>query len=351
MVMLISVTVPIDLSVSAEDTSSGTGNDISSNYIDGYIAIKDKYDFADIAENPSGKYYLADDIVFAEEDFVYGEDFYGFEALDTFSGVFDGCGHSINGIESDCAIAVKNTGVIKNLSINNSEFTSGAVCEQNDGTIENCTLESSIADGIVYKNYGKISYCISTDNDCGICYNNFSNGVITHCINNSDLSNVSGIVGDANHGEISYCINNGDITSSGGDLGGICSRCTSSYFADDKAIVKNCINNGDIYARRAGGICQCLYYGKIVNCLNTGDVYATNSIGGGVIYGPTKFSSGIAEIHSGKQVICCMNTGSVNSGSGAAVALIIDGETGSIIDSYYLEGVGKDNYCEIAYGQ
>lgn len=303
-----------------------------------YIAVKDKYDLADIANNPSGNYYLTDDIVFTANDFKYGGDFFNggkyFNAINSFRGTLDGCGHTISGLKADSLIGTNN-GTVENICLKNCTFTSAAVCKTNNSEVKNCKLESSTASSIVKDNNGNISYCFSNDNDCGIC--NTNSGFISYCVNNSDLleiddfSNYNGGIAIYNYNSISYCINNGNIQSDNGRLGGICGRSSSSdgYGGGTLPQIYGCINNGSIMGYRTGGICNEFQYGDIVNCLNTGNVYASAS---------NSWSSGIAHLEYGASIICCVNTGTINNGTGGAVAL-----GGSTQLCYYLANTGRPN--------
>lgn len=303
-----------------------------------YVAVKDKYDLADIANNPGGNYYLTDDILFTANDFKYNGDFFNngdyFDSISNFNGRLDGCGHTISGLKADSLIGTNN-GTIENICLKNCTFTSAAVCKTNNSEVKNCKLESSTASSIVKNNNGNISYCFSNDNDCGIC--NTNSGFISYCVNNSDLleiddfSNYNGGIAIYNYNSISYCINNGHIQSDNGRLGGICGRSSSSdgYGGGTLPQIYGCINNGSIMGYRTGGICCEFQYGDIVNCLNTGNVYASAS---------NSWSSGIANLEYGASIICCVNTGTINNGTGGAVAL-----GGSTQLCYYLANTGRPN--------
>ncbi|MBQ1967826.1 MAG: hypothetical protein II356_07615, partial [Clostridia bacterium] len=70
---------------------------------EGYVGVYTKDDLYAVRENPSGKYILMNDIVFEDEDYVKGGDFYnsgaGWEPIGTdstpFKGVFDGNNYTI----------------------------------------------------------------------------------------------------------------------------------------------------------------------------------------------------------------------------------------------------------------
>ena len=87
-----------------------------------------------------------------------------------YSGTFDGCGHSISGLnfQSTSALFAKNGGMIRNLGIVNANIAAeanGYLCQTNEGTIKNCffmgktTGSSQSASGICQTNNGTITNC------------------------------------------------------------------------------------------------------------------------------------------------------------------------------------------------
>ena len=76
----------------------------------GYTAISTKEQLNAVRNNLSGKYYLTKNIVFEESDFAKGSAFYnngtGWEPIGTsysnsFTGIFDGNGHTITGLKQN----------------------------------------------------------------------------------------------------------------------------------------------------------------------------------------------------------------------------------------------------------
>ena len=124
-----------------------------------------------------GKYFRMD----ADLDFT-GESFTPVgNSTKPFKGILDGEGHSISGIYVETADTYKGlfgivNGTVKNLTLTNSTFKAntnvgGIVCE-NNGTIENCHVTSSVTigyysgnggnfGGIVGSNYGTVEGCTS----------------------------------------------------------------------------------------------------------------------------------------------------------------------------------------------
>ena len=163
-----------------------------------------------------------------------------------YQGIFDGQGHVIDGLTINPQYGLSSTGlvsvigqnaVVRNLRLSGvtvyepgtSVGTVGAICGTNDGTIENCVIES----GTVYA-----------------------------------LQYAGGICGQ-NNGTIRLCSSAADVTASGNTAGGICGM--------NNGTVENCLNTGDISAGwAAGGICGQNASGSTVSgCLSLGGYTST----------------------------------------------------------------------------
>ena len=120
-----------------------------------------------------------------------------------YSGTFDGCGHTISGLNfssTSSALFAQNSGTIKNLGIVNAtiaEGASGSLCQTNSGTIDHCffmgtaTGSSQSAGGICQTNNGTITNCYyladsETDAIEGTTYKTttqFSGGEVCYLLN------------------------------------------------------------------------------------------------------------------------------------------------------------------------
>lgn len=327
MIMMTSVISSFDLSSYAAEVPNS-------------IAVSTKEEFYNMRNNPNANYYLTEDIVFDRYDFISHGDYYNngrhFSSMGTFSGVFDGCGHTISGLVGDNGIAAQNNGTIKNVNIDDSNLTNSAVCATNNGAVENCKLtNSSVTNGLVANNgsKGTIRYCFSETSNAGIC--KLNDGTIDFCINNSDIM-------DDNF----YFLYNVDLTA----VGGI--ACANT------GLIKNSINNGNLspnlYRNRTAGIAGVsnIDYesGTVENCTNTGDISGELDAGGitnsGYVYDSINFgdvscsdrwiASGIGG--NGCIAVNCVNIGAVDSGVGYPICSYYKGYSdGYIIDCYYLE--------------
>lgn len=176
----------------------------------------------------------------------------GSQGGSVYSGTFDGQGHTIDGlhIASTQSFALTYTGlvgnlgqggVIRNVRLKNlsTEYASatnawyvGAVCSENNGTIENCVVESASV----------VASCYAG----GICGEN--NGVIRLCRSAATVtasSNTAGGICGLNNGTVENCLSTGNV-SAGWYAGGICGQNASG------AAVRGCLNLGGYTATLPG---------------------------------------------------------------------------------------------------
>lgn len=293
---------------------------------DGYTPISTKEELNQIRNDLDGKYYLTCDIVFTEEDFKEGGDFYnggkGWMPIGTtyfggggmeepFTGILDGNGYGIYNLKSQFevfsyAVGLFNTnsGEIRNLFLENSEFLIrktgfrvGGIAGINEkGKILNCsnegTLTGKYVGGIVgQNNEGEIINCTSKgviegDYAGGIVSDNYRNKNATlidsnitkvvNCNNFAKVSGVSyggGICGTNLQSSIEDCHNYGDVSSD--IVGGI----TAWNHTFGKIVRSH--NDGKIEGAKAGGIAGYNYYqGTIRYSYNVGGVKGTKETGG-----------------------------------------------------------------------
>lgn len=290
--------------------------------LSGAIAVETKEDFYNMRNNTWASYYLANDIVFDDSDFISHGDYYNngkfFQAMDSFNGVLDGRGHTVYNLKGDYAIASSNNGTVKNLEINGCTLSGGAIAYYNSGLISNVrAIDSTITYGIVRHNYDIMKYCYTEGTDAPMC--DYNSGEINYCKNASDILNtdseyIGGIANKSGDGTIYRCINTGNI--SGKNAGGI--TTDSNGYGD--SIVKECLNEGTVKATRySAGIAISDYNCVPTDCLNTG-------------------VAGDYGISSGRSVLNCVNTGLIQNGKGYAVGYYDN------TDCYALNGSGLNSY-------
>ena len=264
----------------------------------------------DIAGKYSTKYILTNDIDCSG---------YTWSGKDLASGVvFDGAYHTITGLnflnnQSVQGFVKTNKGTIQNLYLEIQSFTAsstvskfGAVCGENNGTVQNCVVRGGAikqtntgsTGAVVGSNNGTVKNCINNnvtvtvlDWGGGIVGWNYSGATITNCYNHANVSTTTstafarlgGITGESNANSIvQNCYNSGTVTGScatGGTVyaGGIVGLCQTN--------VSHCANQGTVSAGNsnaaavyAGGIVGGDYNSvniTISNCMNRANVTST----------------------------------------------------------------------------
>lgn len=167
---------------------------------------------------------------------------------DFFAGTFDGCGHTISGLNvqgstvNQGLFAAINKATIRNLNVSGTvscgtkNYVGGIVGKVQAGTIENCSFSGSVTGGYT--------------------------GGIAGGLNGNDVT-------------ISGCANLAAVTgtTAGGILG----------YWKNTAAIRDCYNTGSVTGSvKAGGIVGQLQKGSIENCYSTGVVGGTAAQFGGI---------------------------------------------------------------------
>ncbi|MBN1125778.1 MAG: hypothetical protein JXA82_12280 [Sedimentisphaerales bacterium] len=240
-----------------------------------------------------------------------------------FSGVFDGNDHMIanlmiNGSERDHIGLfgfIDSAGIIKNLRLENVNITTGQIfigglCGENDGLIDKCSVEGSVAGN----NYVG-----------GLCGQN-SHGTITHCYTNSDTTGngtIGGLCG-SNKGVINLSYTGGKITG-WSRIGGLCG-------ANDTSI-SNSYSTGEVTGSTdVGGLCGKNSSGSIIQSYATGNVIGNDYIGG--LCGENTWNSSIVQCYAMGEVtgnnsvgsFCGKNAWSSLIKQSYAIGYILDSE-------------------------
>ena len=278
--------------------------DANANEFAGYTPIYDKYDLRDIGNSSTGNFYLVNDIVFTEEDFAVGGDFYnngkGWIPLTGFRGTLDGDGHTIYGLQI-------------NMPEGDYYLTHyGALFGTAEGaTFKNITMKGG--EVRVAKNEFRSAYAASLvgwadDTDFLYCHN----------YNNIYCEYAGGIVAHWSSGSMTGCTNRGEIAPLNSDdattYGGLISKTPEN---NEKSLsVTKCANYGRIYSGTdsslyCGGIIGSSYSPNIVidNCANTADIGASTSV----------MSGGIVGTAIGGSISYCYNTGNISGGGAGGI--------------------------------
>jgi len=229
--------------------------------------------------------------------------------LETYSGIFDGNGHTISGMTMHLSWYGSNFGLfysiedatIKNLTVSgnvnlharsNITYVGLITAEAKKSSIINCVTEgtmqtnekcSGASGGICGRmQEGTIEGCvnkctIAADYNCGgivgmVC----DYGIVSKCANLADvyaLAFSGGVAGDV-HGCIEQCYNSGDVVATapnGGDaMGGIVANMSGHFY--------DCYNTGDVSGYGSvGGIIGSVNECKALNTYNTGKVVGVSS--------------------------------------------------------------------------
>lgn len=233
------------------DTSAGAAYKISTEESLRAFAAAVKADGGNGTYNLSGvSFYLANDVALTGTWTPVGNaaSYPG----DFFAGTFDGCGHTISGlnVQSSTAnqglFAAINKATIRNLNVSGTvncgtkNYVGGIVGKVQDGTIENCSFSGSVTGG-------------------------YTGGI------------AGGIAGgrNSNNVTISGCVNAADVT--GTTVGGILG------YWNNTAAIRDCYNTGSVTgSAKAGGIVGQLSKGTIENCYSIGDIGGKASQKGGI---------------------------------------------------------------------
>ncbi len=191
----------------------------------------------------------------------------GFTPIRSFSRIFDGLGHAIDGLTIHCAytnnvgLFKENSGTIRHLSLTDAAISGGtfvgAFAGRNFGVIDACNTASGtvsgLADigGLTGSNAGSITKSYNTDQ---VTADNYGAGGLT----------------GVNQGVINTSYNDGRIigyTQVGGLTG-----------SNHKQSIENCYNSGTVSGNnQVGGLAGLNYdNGKITHCYNTGAVAGTD---------------------------------------------------------------------------
>ena len=195
---------------------------------------------------------------------------------------FDGDGHKITGLW--CNSTRDNTGLfscfangtIKNLTVETAQGkqvkggsnTGILIGKMMNGTIENCRVSGTIADGT----------------PVGGMIGLFDGGTISRCYANVTInttlatSYVGGLVGEITAGEIDQCVVKGTLTATGSEsyLGGLIGK--------NHATVTNCYSLASVHSSYNAAGLVAYNYGIVDKCYATGDLFSSNYAAGIIGY-------------------------------------------------------------------
>ena len=222
-----------------------------------------------------------------------------FNPIPSFSGSFDGGGHTISnfvlgtdGSHQGFFRYLQSEGSIKNLSLegrvepDNSRCQVGGLVGSSYGTIENCSFSGKVTGlnyvgGIAGENYGSIKDCKSEGSVSGKRFTGgiagCSYGSIENCENRSEVNtgiSAGGLEIDKLNVE-GLTLTGAEDTDVVSDSGGI--------VGFSSGVVKDCMNLGTVgyphYGYNVGGIAG-RQSGHIASCSNLGEIYGRKDVAG-----------------------------------------------------------------------
>lgn len=244
--------------------------------------------------------YSQDLTVFLDNDISLGNE--PFEPFASFSGVFDGRGHTISGVTLSTDGAhqgffryIQEGGWVKDLNIegtvnpSNIRTEVGGLVGTNYGLVENCSFSGEVhglekVGGIAGYNCGTVRDSSFAGSVAGKRYTGgiagYSEGLIDGCTNNGDVNTTietapmeidSLSLSDLTDMTVVSADDSSTVTDSGGIVG------------LSTGIVQSCLNTGTVgyqhYGYNVGGIAG-RQSGYINGCENRGDVRGRKDIGG-----------------------------------------------------------------------
>lgn len=226
-----------------------------------------------------------------------------FAPIATFGGSFDGCGHTISGLNITQSVTpaglfgiLQPTATVKNLHVQGTVVpggdcsATGGIAGENHGGVENCTFSGTVTGqrntgGIAGSNWGTISDCsaagsITGDNRTGGIAG-YNNGTIHSCINEMAV-NTESVDPTISPSQVKWNFNLDfskaselDVSDAASDTGGIAGYSSGS--------IADCENTGSIgyphIGYNLGGIVgrNC---GFVENCENKGSLAGRKDVGG-----------------------------------------------------------------------
>lgn len=297
----------------------------------GYTAVSTPEELCRLMKNSSewgGSFYLTADIDLSGSA---GQNPIGTDAAHPFTGIFDGNGHTVKGLDIKASPAAGLFGCISGAQIRNLTVQ-GSVAN----TFEAQNAETK-ADGS-YPGSGAVAGIVLTGS------------VIENCVSRAGVSapgNCGGLIGVIyNYGDFSVkvtdCSNYGIVNTTLGNAGALIGRIQAACTAASAVSVEGCTNYADITSLspdrcRVGGIAGYVRAEKgsivIADCGNYGSISGSNEATNASHYpyagGITGRIEIVSDVSSSVTVSGCINRGKITSSeiAGGITAYISCGKT------------------------
>ena len=265
------------------------------------ILIGSREEFRTFAENCALDSWSVGKTVSLETDLDFGGE--DIAPVSTFSGIFLGNGHRINGMTlstdgSNQALFryVTPKAVIRDLKVSGTVAPSngrdyvGGIAGTNWGSVENCSFSGNVSGrnyvgGIVGDNHGTVSNCSFSGTVNGKRFSGgitgYSEGLVRDCSNTGDVNitvseekaELSDLATSSN--SLTLALLNAEDENITADTGGVAGF--------SKGIILACSNTGTVgyphYGYNVGGIAG-RQSGYLSGCTNTGNVYGKKDVAG-----------------------------------------------------------------------
>ena len=155
---------------------------------------------------------------------------YRWGGIGTFSGIFDGQGHTISGLHyskenyNDAGLLSKNTGTVKNVKLVNSVLIGdryvGAIVSNNMGTVENCYVADDVS--VIFQSGTNTDYACGGIVGIQTAPDGDGTSTVQGCYSEASVNgvdNVGGIVGEFNGGSLTDCVSKATVTATGSNKG------------------------------------------------------------------------------------------------------------------------------------
>ena len=225
----------------------------------------------------------------------------GVDENSSFSGVFDGNGHTISGFTRRSSVVSNGGGLfgyvegtITNLGLTDPNISGefapyvGALVRENHGTLTGCFAErvcvaggDYLAGGLVGRNAGTMTDCHSTGTVSGSSAGGLvgmNRGTIQGCWSAATVTGtdkkVGGLAGDNSPGTITNCYATGVVVTGDDQTGGLIGD--NSYGTVTNSYSTGLVTGND----GVGGLVGQSWDGRIINCYSAAEVTGDRIVGG-----------------------------------------------------------------------
>ena len=277
---------------------AGTGaglftTQLGANAVDSYTVITNPSTYVS-STNPTGSINSVSGKFALGQNYNFGRSFTASPITGTFTGKFEGLGHTVGNLTGTGAIGLfsNSSGLIRdvgvNISTSNVASVTGGLVNTNSGVILNSFANASIfttfnSGGAAL--YGTFGGLVGTNS--GLITNSFSTGSISGTSFLGGLVGTNGTSNSASPSNILNSFSTANLTSTGGNVGGLIGQNTTTA-TGASSTVTNSFATGDVWTNggNGGGLIGYNY----ANGMNS-SVAVTNSFASGNVTGPQSYGA------------------------------------------------------------